>query len=606
MSLNEKKTENIVREHFKSVNQLDDDKFVEIEEQKSDNPKIVKLLKKASKSGSGRGYPEFIISFPSPNSELVIIVECKADIKKHRSKTLDKYKDYAVDGVRLYSSHLSKDYDVISIAVSGISKNELKVSHFLQLKGSAKIDEFAGDQLLTFKNYLKLYLHDPDKEKRNYNAILEYSSDLNNSLRDLDLSESHRPILVSGILIALEDPSFRSSYFKEDRPSDLAKLLVNTIEKVLDKQNIQGFKKDNLKQSYGFIITHSKLANPRKKDGKFNTHLKDLIIEVEEKVFNFTKTYKYYDVIGKFYSEFLRYANGDKSLGIVLTPQHITDLFIELADINENTVALDNCSGTGGFLISAMKKMIHLAKGNESIERNIYDNQLIGVESQSNMFTLCCSNMMIRGDGRSNIYYGSCFEMMEEVKKHKPTVGLLNPPYSKKGDNLSEWDYILNNLECLEPNSICLAIIPISCVIDHHLKAKVLEEHTLEAVLSMPEDLFHDSDANTVTVIVILKAKNKHPENKKTWFGYCRNDGFQKVKNRGRMDSQDDWKLIKQKWLSAYQNKEEVKDFSIMRKVTASDEWCAEAYLETDYSELKEEHFVQQFKNYIAFKITNG
>ena len=300
--MNERKTENIIRKHFEKNQVFGNNQKITIEEQKSSIPKIDKALKTASKSGNGAGKPEFIITFPSPYSELIIVIECKADSKKHESKHRDKYKDYAVDGALLYSSYLSKEFDVLSIAVSGEKISELKISHFLQIKGNAKVKEIAGDCLLSIENYLSLHLYDPEKEKQNLQNIFEYSSELNNKLRSLDLSESHRPLLVSGILIALEDPTFRGSYLKEERPSDLAKLLVTTIEKILDKQNIQGFKKDNMRQSYGFIKTHSKLATPNKeRDGKFNTLLSSLIQDVENNVFSFTKTYKYYDILGRFY-----------------------------------------------------------------------------------------------------------------------------------------------------------------------------------------------------------------------------------------------------------------------------------------------------------------
>ena len=117
---NERKTENIVRKHFTHF-----ENECLIEEQKSENPKIDKLLKNASKKGEGAGYPEFIISF-SNYPDFLIVIECKADPSKHESKTRDKYAEYAVDGVLLYSSFLSKEFDVLSIAVSGENKREIK------------------------------------------------------------------------------------------------------------------------------------------------------------------------------------------------------------------------------------------------------------------------------------------------------------------------------------------------------------------------------------------------------------------------------------------------------------------------------------------------
>ena len=76
-----------------------------------------------------------------------------------------------------------------------------------------------------------------------------------------------------------------------------------------------------------------------------------LIDGVDGNIRKFRKTYKYYDVFGEFYIEFLRYAYNDKKLGIVLTPKHITELFCDIAGVSKESVVFDNCCGTGGFLI---------------------------------------------------------------------------------------------------------------------------------------------------------------------------------------------------------------------------------------------------------------
>ena len=104
------------------------------EPEKSQNININKLLKNASKSEKGGiGYPEFLITNKNyPN--LVIVVECKAHIKSHESSDRNKYKDYAVDGVLWYSKYLSKNFDVIAIAVSGEKLEKIKVTNFLVLR----------------------------------------------------------------------------------------------------------------------------------------------------------------------------------------------------------------------------------------------------------------------------------------------------------------------------------------------------------------------------------------------------------------------------------------------------------------------------------------
>ena len=95
--------------------------------------------------------------------------------------------------------------------------------------------------------------------------------------------------------------------------------------------------------------------------------------------------------------------------------------------------------------------------------------------------------------------------MKNKIKEYKPTVGFLNPPYSTA---VSELEFIYSNLECLENKGVCVAIVPINCVLsqigkDYDWKVKLLEKHTLEAVFSMPDELFNPS-SSTVTAIVVF------------------------------------------------------------------------------------------------------
>ena len=95
---------------------------------------------------------------------------------------------------------------------------------------------------------------------------------------------------------------------------------------------------------------------------------------------------------------------------------------------------------------------------------------------------------------------------------------------------------------------------------------------------------------------------NKPNAGRKTWFGYCKDDGFEKRKNLGRINVRGEYEEIKKQWISAYQNQEEVPGLSVRREVTFEDEWCAEAYMETDYSTLTEFDFEKKIRDYIAYK----
>ncbi|MBL0315686.1 MAG: N-6 DNA methylase [Flavobacteriales bacterium] len=590
---NERKTEDLVRRHFNKYS------GILLEEQKSDNVSIQKLLRNASKKGDRHGLPEFIISFDD-NAKFIIVVECKSDVRRHQSKSLDKYSDYAVDGVLLYCSFLSKEYDVLGIAVSGEKSSEIVVSHFLHLKGGFTAVEKFGGKLLDPESYLEGYINSPEKFNQDYGSLLTYSKTLSDKLHSIKIKASQRSLLISGVLIALTDRAFEASYQLHTTPEVLANTLAETVHNQLRKADLHSRKLENLRNAYNFIRTHAALSGEK-------GVLAGIVKDIDENINSFIKTYQYFDVLGQFYIEFLRYANSDKGLGIVLTPPHITQFFCDLAGVNKNSIVFDNCTGTGGFLISAMSKMVEDARGDKKKIKAIKENQLIGIEYQDDIFALACSNMFIHEDGKTNIINGDCFdtEVMNEVRTRKPTVGFLNPPYqANKKDDTEEFEFVLNNLQALERSGTCIAIVPMQCVLATSggkflLKKRLLQEHTLEAVLSMPDELFFNSDVNVITAVVVVTAHKPHPRNKETYFGYWKDDGFEKRKNKGRYDVHDTWEGIRQEWLESYLNRKSIPGLSVLRHITAEDEWCAEAYMETDYSSLSQEDFIRSIKSYV-------
>ena len=606
---NEAKTSQLFRKLLKAKGYYDD-KDIVVEEQQAENPKINKLLQNASKSGTGKGFPDFIITcgrYP----DLVIVVECKADTKMQKSDTLDSYKDYAVDGALLYASFLSKEYDVVAIGFSGEKESLYEISHYIQLNGEKDCHQLFNDgELLDLDSYHHGLMQSTYKFNQDFNKLLDYTKEVNQELHDKKIKERLRALLISGILIALKNERFKAEYKNYETTEQLVNNMYAAICAELRRSDVPNRNKESLVKGYEFITTNPSINNSSA-EGK--QYLTDLISNCDSRINGFNVTHKYIDTISQFYVEFLRYANNDKGLGIVLTPPHITELFCELAQIDKDSVVFDNCAGTGGFLVSAMKRMLENAGGDIAKEQRIKDWQLIGIEYDEEIYTLLISNMIVHRDGRTNIIRDDCFNVSakEINEKFHPTIGLLNPPYKNKGKGIEELEFVLNNLSMLEKGGRCVAIMPISCVNDvsgksYLLKQKILQKHTLEAVLSLPEELFHNSKVNTVTCAVVLTAHVPHPENKKTWFGYCRNDGFVKRKNKGRIDAYHTWQQIKEQWVSAYVNREVIPGFSLMQKVTATDEWCAEAYLTTDYEHLTEDDFLETVKNFYLFNMKSA
>ena len=602
--MNERDTEQIVRTHLDDCIRNSEVGNVRYSEQTPKNPRIKKLLARASKSGSGAGYPEFTVEFDE-RPELIIVVECKASLNRHQRKKLDRPADYAVDGVLHYAKHLTRQYNVLAIAVSGTNRKKLKVSHYFCFRGDHQPESVFGGELLPLHDYLEDYSKHETVFKQDLDNLLSFTRELNGHLHTLRVPGTNRSLLISAILMALRSPQFQVVY-SEQNGQDLLIVIKDTVLSAMWGEQIPSKTIESVKASYSFMDAPSKL-----KDGSV---LVDLVSRIDERINSFHKTHQYHDVLGRLYVEFLRYSNSDKGLGIVLTPPHITELAIELAQVGKNDVLYDNCAGTGGFLISGMKRMISQAKKNLRVEDKIKKNNIIGVELQSDISSLLCSNMFIHGDGRSNVFQGDCFDraLIKKIKEEfRPTVGVLNPPFKGEKNDIEEMEFVMNNLESLEHGGRCVALLPMQCALAQsgerlELKEFILKNHTLEAVLSLPNDLFHNSKASVVTCMMVFTAGRAHAPNKETWFGYCKDDGFVKQKPHGRGDHQGRWDKIKEKWVAGFINRTNIPGFGVMRKVSAADEWCAEAYIETDYAELGISDFRDTVRNFSIYQIKSG
>jgi type I restriction enzyme M protein len=463
--------------------------------------------------------------------------------------------------------------------------------------------------IIAYDDYYRLASFDPDVAKKRHSDLLAFSKELHELIwTKAKISEEDKPLLVSGTLIALMNATFLKTFGA--LPADeIQEAWLGAIKKELDKADIPQAKKDTMLQPYSTIAVHPNLGQPDSKtakeypDGVF----KEIISRICANVWPYINVYHDFDVVGQFYGEFLKYTAGDKkALGIVLTPRHVAELFSLITNVGPESKVLDICAGTGGFLISAMQHMLRRAVTEEE-RTDIKKNRLIGIENNPKMFALAASNMILRGDGKANLHQASCFDdaVINAVKKRKPNVGMLNPPYaqSKSDAELHELYFVKQMLDSLEAGSIGIAIVPMSCAISpNSAREELMKHHTLDAVMSMPQELFYP--VGTVTCIMVWIAGKAHTKSaKKTWFGYWRDDGFIKTKHKGRIDQNGDWPTIRDHWVEMYRNREVHAGESIMHTVTAADEWCAEAYMETDYSFLTQDNFEKVVQNYALFKL---
>lgn len=580
--------------------------------------KVERLLKKAggkprecaledySLGGNGKAKPEYIITF-NDDINTVIVVECKNVANKHFSDGFSHPNGYAVDGALYYAKFLKEEYNVVAVAISGTTKEKAKVSSFYWGKGQETFYELtrARDIILEPKNYIELIKGNKLKKEYSLDEIRNTAIDMHNYLREIKVTEAHKPIFIAGILIALNDDDFLKSYSTLPSYNAVMQNIQIAIENVLKESEIKNSRINYIKQAFKTLQDNTKFSEiPLGHFKSITWYIEQLELKIKPMMDYADSTV---DALGVFYHEFIKYSGGDGSgLGIVLTPQQLTEFMCDLAGVNKSSKVVDICCGSGSFLVTAMSKMFKQANP-EEIER-IRKDGLYGVEFDDGLYTLAIANMIIRKDGKSNIYKGDCFnaKITKELKDKHINIGLINPPYSQT--DVVELEFVEHLLDILTPGGTGVVVVPMSCAIGTKFKAvreRLFKHNTLKAVFSMPDDVFYPTGSTNVCVMV-WEAHTPHDSTQETFFGYCKDDGFVKRKKLGRIDALGKWPAIEKEWLTLYRNRDVKDGLSARHCITWKDEWLCEAYMKTDYSKLTQEDFQQTVNDYLAYLVKRG
>ena len=447
-----------------------------------------------------------------------------------------------------------------------------------------------------------------DTFKEDHQTLQRFLRALNQRLSTNRVAERNRALLICAVLVALRNPDFKAGYSKYTQPSQLAKRIQDealAVLRVALSQRSRGL----IEQTFGFIEHETGLLG--QDEGSFldDNELKQIVQQVDHNVGTFVAKHRKYDVLSELYVEFLRYSNKDKGLGVVLTPPHITELIAALAQVNKHSVVYDNCVGTAGFLVAALKRMI-----DDGLGLSDTAGRLLGVEFQADIFPLAVCNLLLHSASLNGIEHGTCFDenIIADMKASKPDVGLLNPPYklNKKHDT-EEWEFVFNNLDTLSPGAVCVAVLPMQTVLSTSdktvkLKSRLMKRHTLEGVISLPDQVFFNSRASAVTCVVIITAHQPHPADKQVWLGLGKDDGYTIEKHKGRIDPDSRWPAIRDTWINTFLSRTETPHFSVTRPLRPEEDWCAEAYVTRDHSLLSRDDFQHTLRTFVGCMFAQG
>ncbi|MTV20862.1 HsdM family class I SAM-dependent methyltransferase [Staphylococcus delphini] len=598
---------------------------VPYDEQQSSNVEIAEALKTASKSLSGKaGKPEFLFF----SDGFLVIVEDKKDIHKHEMKSecgeliLDSpeiLKEYAVNGAVHYAQHIINNTDIVNkvfaIGASGNGHSNKISIYFVDEKEYKFISDINNLNDLKGENIEEFYrvsvLGELPKEERELKEVNKIAADLHEDLRNYGSLEGEKKAsVVSAILLSLEneDVIFNVNVLQGLQGEGVkdGEILFDAIDKFLRNKSLMPHAKiGELKDNFTFIQNDLTLNRVREDLGM--TPLKYFTIKLNEKL---KKNIKHsdMDILGNFYGEFVKYGGSDgNSLGIVLTPRHITNLMCDLIDINEDDYVLDPCCGSGGFLIAAMNKMLHQTV-DEDKRTHIKQEQLYGIELQQKLFTIATTNMILRGDGKSNLKRDDIFHVEKELYSGKITKALINPPYSqaktKNLSHLSEISFINETLTLMKTGAKLAAIVPQSTMIgktknDKNYKREILEKHSLETVITLNKDTFYGVGVNPC--IAIFTVGIPQDKKKRVNFVNFTDDGYVVRKHVGLVG--DGTEKSKKEYLLNVLNDYEDADtnFLVKSPITWEDEWLHSFFY---YNEEipTDEDFEKTIADYLSFE----
>ena len=587
------------------VNRQLDDCKIEYDVQGSSIKEIDEALKTASKRLTGKhGSPECVFLV----KDFVVVIENKPIVSLHEKLTETgiislEQKDiagYAVNGAYFYAKHIAKNSSfkkIFAIGVSGDEKHHkitpLYVDDREGYKKLPDVESFISFSVDNIEEYYTRYvLNEKTDVEKTTEEILKDAADLHEYLRTYgSLKDQDKPLVVSGILLALDDKFFKVDDLLGDGTTTDGQLIYEAIKRRLKVSNVgPDAKRDKLMSEFAIIRTSARLNEVDSRLGK--TPLKFYTEFLKKNVFDNIKYHSSSeDFIGRFYGEFMSYSGGDgQSLGIILTPRHICDLFCELLNVQANDIVLDPCCGTAGFLVAAMHYMLAKA-GDDTIKRkDIKKKQLHGYELQSNMFAIAATNMILRDDGNSNI---KCEDFLRqnsaEVQLKGATVGMMNPPYSqgtKADPSQYELSFVEHLLDSLTEGARAAVIVPQSSMTgtkskdEQGFKENILKHHTLEGVITCNPDTFYGVGTNPV--IAILTAHEPHPKEKICKFIDFRDDGYEVHAHVGLVEG-DSAKDKRKHLLDVWNGRVDAPSkFCVESTVRPEDEWLHSFYYFND------------------------
>lgn len=518
-------------------------------------------------------YYPILIEYKGYKDKLVKLDE-EGHVANKTSKNEPDFKNinsYAVNGAVHYANailHYTNYTDIISIGMTGFKNDSGKLEYSIgvyyvsksNFGVGQKVDEYTDFSFLKKENFdafiekvKALSLSDEEKEKLKEKREQEIGASLvklNNDIyqNEKGLGENDRVYLVAASIIAtlgipkkvspLEKDDLKSSLEEGNRDGDI---VLRKIKAFLNEKQIPKDKKDLIVRTLANTLTTENINKVEKGESQ----LKRVFSKIVDDLGIYYKTDLTTDFTGKLFNEMYSWLGftQDKLNDVVLTPSYVATLLVKLARVNKNSFVWDFATGSAGLLVAAMNEMLDDAKKTlkspEEINRKsaeIKAKQLLGLEILSNIYMLATLNMILMGDGSSNILnkdslndFDGKYGFGNTDDDFPADAFVLNPPYSAKGNGMIFVEKALSMMKKGYAAIIIQGSAGSGKAVEYN--KKILEKNTLLASIKMPIDLFVGK-SSVQTYVYVFKIGEAHEKDETVKFIDFSNDGYTRTNRK--------------------------------------------------------------------------
>lgn len=516
------------------------------------------------KKALGHDFNHFMLDIRFESGNSVVLIETKQNFVDSDSEQLAEYV--------AEEKALHPEKKIIAI-LANTNNNDIRV-----WKTSVDEDHIIEEETVldSMEHYVNLFaiMIQNDRE-----AVLKNTLALNDLLHKKDIDEAKRSQFVGTTLLYVKkmvkqteavvvDEKLRkylASIWKMMDANSIRAAIGTTLDDLLDDSENKKMKIELLQQN---VLNDQKVKKLKHKD--WIDILDSLLFDIYRYIN--ADSSEGQDILNIFFIAFNKYT-GKADKNQAFTPDHITEFMCRVTDVDHSKVVLDATCGSGSFLVQAMvKEIAECRKGRTEAEslkliKEVKEKHIYGIENEEKAYGLATTNMLIHGDGNSNIKFASCFECEEFIRAADPDIILMNPPYNAKPIGIPDkykqsWgkakdgkedptkgyvfvqflsDVVKSMNEDREKEGkpkkeVKLAVLlPVSAAIGTssevlaNAKKDMLKDNRLEAVFTLPDEIFYPgASADACCMVFTLGKSHKNPDDtiNETFFGYYKDDGF--------------------------------------------------------------------------------